>query len=147
MINNKKYSIVIVVSEFNKSVSEALLDGAKRAFHDCGGGDLKIFRVPGAFEIASAVKVSANKLKPDAIVTLGCVIRGETKHFDFISSECTRSIQDLTLEFDIPIMFGVLTTENKQQAIERSLKKDKGYEVMSGAFQMIKTFEEIKKSS
>ena len=147
MKNNKKYRIIIVVSEFNESVSEALLDGAKRAFHDNGGGELHIFRVPGAFEIASAVKLSAKKLSPDAIVTLGCVIRGETKHFDFISSECARSIQDLTLELDIPIMFGVLTTENKNQAIERSLKKDKGYEVMSGAFQMIETFEEIKRSS
>ena len=77
-------------------------------------------------------------------MTLGAIIRGETKHFDFISKECTRAIQDLTLEFDIPIIFGVLTTEDASQAFDRSGKKDKGYEVMKSAFQMIKTFKGIK---
>ena len=147
MKNKPRYNIVIVTSEFNSSVSDALLDGATRAFNEHDGRKLDIFKVPGAFEIAAAVKLSAKELKPDAIVTLGCVIRGETKHFDFISSECARSIQELTLELKIPVMFGVLTTENKEQALERALKKDKGHEVMSGAFQMIQTFKEIKKSS
>ena len=71
----------------------------------------------------------------------------ETKHFDIISAECARSIQGLTLELDIPVMFGVLTTEDTKQALERALKKDKGYEVMSGAFKMINTFKGIRKSS
>lgn len=146
-MKNKQYNIVIVVSEFNKLISDALLDGAKRSFIDNKGGLLKIYTVPGAFEIASTVKVAAEELNPDAIVTLGSVIRGETKHFDFISAECARSIQNLTLNLDIPVMFGVLTTENVKQAMDRAQTKDKGYEVMSGAFKMIDTFKEIKESS
>ena len=109
--------------------------------------NLKVIKVPGAFEIAGAVKQVAKNISPDAIVTLGSVIKGETRHFEFISAECTRALQQLTLEFDIPIVFGVLTTENVKQALERSTKKDKGYEVMESAFSMIDTFKEIKKSS
>ncbi len=146
-MKNKQYNIVIVVSEFNKLISDALLDGAKRSFIDNKGGLLKIYTVPGAFEIASTVKVAAEELNPDAIVTLGSVIQGETKHFDFISAECARSIQNLTLNLGVPVMFGVLTTENVKQAMDRAQTKDKGYEVMSGAFKMIDTFKEIKESS
>ena len=141
------YHIVIVVSEFNKPVTDGLLDGAKRAFKDCNGEKLSIIKVPGAFEIPATTKMVAKTIRPDAIVTLGAVIKGETKHFDFIASECTRAIQDLTLLFDIPIIFGVLTTENAEQALERSEKKDKGYEVMESAFKMIQTFKDIKASS
>ena len=143
-MKNNGYHIAIVISEFNKSVTDQLLDGATRAFHDENGGELTVISVPGAFEIPATAKKIAKKIKPDAIVTLGAIIRGETKHFDFISKECTRAIQDLTLEFDIPIIFGVLTTENAGQAFDRSGKKDKGYEVMKSAFQMIETFKEIK---
>ena len=138
-IMNRKYNIAIVISEFNNKVSEGLLLGAKEAFEMCNGFKLDIFRVPGAFEIASTAKKIAKELKPDAIVTLGAVIKGETKHFNFISSECTRAIQNLTLEFDIPIMFGVLTTNNIEQAIERSTINNKGYEVMESAFKMLET--------
>mgnify|MGYP006141657767 FL=1 len=144
MNNTKKYHIAIVMSEFNRSVTDGLLIGAEEAFNKNGGLDLTIIRVPGAFEIASTTKKVASKLKPDAIVTLGAIIKGETSHFDFISAECTRAIQQLTLEFDIPIMFGVLTTENADQAIERSTTNNKGYEVMDAAFKMIRVVEGIK---
>ena len=143
-MKNNNYHITVVVSEFNKPVTDQLLDGATRAFHDENGGKLTVISVPGAFEIPATAKRVAKKIKPDAIVTLGAIIRGETKHFDFISKECTRAIQDLSLEFDIPIIFGVLTTENVDQAFDRSGKKDKGYEVMKSAFQMIETLKEIK---
>ena len=146
-MSNKKHNIIIVISEFNKTITDGLLDGAKQAFDDNNGKDLTIIKVPGAFEIPATAKLAALKLNSDAIVTLGAVIKGETKHFDFISMECTRAIQDLTLEFDIPIMFGVLTTENLEQAIERSTSNNKGYEVMDAAFKMIKTFKDIKSSS
>ena len=141
---NNNYHIVVVISEFNKPVTDQLLDGATRAFHDENGGKLTVISVPGAFEIPATTRKVAQTMKPDAIVTLGAIIKGETKHFDFISRECTRAIQDLTLEFDIPIIFGVLTTENLDQAFDRAGKKDKGYEVMKSAFQMIRTFKEIK---
>jgi len=142
-----KYHIVVVISEFNKPVTDGLLDGAKRAFNDYNGKELSVIKVPGAFEIPSTTKKVAESIKPDAIVTLGAVIKGETRHFDFISAECTRAIQNLTLEFEIPIIFGVLTTENSKQALERSGKKDKGYEVMESAFKMIETFKDIEVSS
>lgn len=142
MKNN--YHIVIVISEFNKLVTDQLLDGARRAFHDQSDGELTVISVPGAFEIPATAKKVAKNLKPDAVVTLGAVIRGETKHFDFISQECTRAIQNLTLEFDMPIIFGVLTTENAEQALKRSGEKDKGFEVMMSAFKMIETFKDIK---
>ena len=103
MKNN--YNIVIVVSEFNNKVTEQLTNGAKRAFSENSKGNLSIITVPGAFEIPSTVKKVAEKMRPDAIVTLGAVIKGETKHFDFISQECTRAIQNLTLEFEMPIIF------------------------------------------
>ena len=146
-MKKQNHNISIVISEFNKKVTDALLDGGKRAFNDYSSGNLSVIKVPGAFEIPSTVKKVASKSSVDAIVTLGAVIKGETKHFDFISSECTRAIQQLTLEFDIPIIFGVLTTENAKQALDRATKKDKGYEVMESAFHMIKTFKKIEKSS
>ena len=147
MIKIKKYHIVLVMSRFNKTVTDGLLKGAEQAFSDNNGKKLTIIKVPGAFEIPATTKKVVSKLTPDAVVTLGAIIKGETRHFDFISSECTRAIQDLTLEFDIPIMFGVLTTENVEQAIERSTKNNKGYEVMDAAFKMIETFKGIKSSS
>tara|TARA_Y100001970_G_C13662538_1_gene569048 strand:- start:69 stop:509 length:441 start_codon:yes stop_codon:yes gene_type:complete len=146
-MKKKNHNIAIVISEFNRKVTDALLDGAERAFNDYSSGNLKVVRVPGAFEIPATAKKVASKLSVDAVVTLGAVIKGETRHFDFISSECTRAIQQLTLEFDIPIIFGVLTTENARQALDRATKKDKGYEVMQSAFDMINTFKEIEQSS
>ena len=146
-MKNKKYNIAIVISDFNRSISEGLLSGAKKAFNDNNGHSIKVYRVPGAFEIPATVKKVADKLKPDAIITLGSIIKGETKHFDFIAAECTRAIQNLTSEYDFPILFGVLTTNNKRQAIARSSTNNKGYEVMNAAFEMINLFKEIEKSS
>ena len=146
-MSNTNYHIAIVISEFNKIVTDGLLKGAKEAFNKNNGKELSVIKVPGAFEIPATTKKVASQLNPDAIVTLGAIIKGETKHFDFISTECSRAIQELTLELDIPIMFGVLTTENSDQAIERSTKNNKGYEVMDAAFKMIKTFKDIELSS
>tara|TARA_Y100001960_G_C14211856_1_gene604719 strand:+ start:108 stop:554 length:447 start_codon:yes stop_codon:yes gene_type:complete len=146
-MENEKYHIVVVMSTFNETITDGLLNGATKAFNDNNGRDLTTIKVPGAFEIPATTKKVASKIKPDAIVTLGAVIKGETKHFDFISSECTRAIQNLTLEFDIPIMFGVLTTDNAEQAIQRSTTNNKGYEVMDAAFKMIEIFKDIELSS
>ena len=146
-MSSKNYHIAIVMSEFNTVVTEGLLKGAKEAFNKNNGDELTIVKVPGAFEIPATTKKIASKLKPDAIVTLGAIIKGETKHFDFISAECSRAIQELALDLEIPIMFGVLTTENADQAIERSTTNNKGYEVMDAAFKMIKTFKDIELSS
>ena len=118
--------IAIVVSKFNEFVTEKLLEGAFEAIDKYLDRDhCDVFWVPGAFELPLMAQKIASSKSYDGIVCLGAVIKGETKHFDFISSECTRAIQQLTLEFDIPIIFGVLTTENAKQALDRATKKDK----------------------
>jgi len=141
--------IAIVLSEFNEKISNNLLNGAitcyKNNFSDNGLG---IYKVPGAFEIPSTVRqLFKNKHDLNAIVTLGCVIKGETAHFEYISSSVTDSISKLSLKANIPIIYGILTTYDYEQALERSdpSKKNKGGEVMQAAIDTIKTYRDIQK--
>ena len=143
--------IAIVISQFNEKVSNGLLAGSKafynKTFKD---NNLVIYKVPGAFEIPSTVKQLLKSHEDfDAIVTLGCVIKGETAHFEYISSSVTDSISRLSIKARIPIIYGILTTYNYDQAIERSdpSKKDKGGEVMETAISTVKTYQNIQKSS
>jgi len=140
--------IVIVISQFNKEISNALLNGAKACYekNNFSNNDLLVYKVPGAFEIPSTVKqVLECKDDLDAIVTLGCVIKGETAHFEYICSSVTNSISKLSLEANIPIIYGILTAYNFEQALERSdpNRKNKGGEVMQAAIDTIKTWSEI----
>ena len=148
-IDIKQYKIGIVVSDWNSEITSKLQKGAIDTLIDNGvnSSNIEIFNVPGTFELPLGAQFVFESIQVDGIIAIGTVIKGETKHFDFISMECTRAIQDLTLEFDIPIMFGVLTTENVEQAIERSTSNNKGSEVMDAAFKMIETFKDIKSSS
>jgi len=147
--------IAIVLSEFNDEISNNLLEGARTSFNNIlneKDNSLELYRVPGAFEIPSAVKqLLKNKNNLDAIVTLGCVIKGETAHFEYISSSVTDSISQISIDSDtnIPIIYGILTTYDYDQALERSnpLKKDKGGQVMEAAINTIKTFKDIQKTS
>ena len=140
--------IVIVVSEFNKVIIESLLNGAIDAYCKNGGDkdNLIIHRVPGAFEIPGTVKRVLDAGSPDAIITLGAVIRGETPHFDFVAQECARGICDISMNYDIPILFGVLTTDNFEQALNRSgsNSSNKGWEVMQAAIKTIDVYKDIK---
>ena len=145
-MSERKYNVSIVISQFNKKIVDGLLSGAKSAFEANNGKKLTVYKVPGAFEIPSVAKKVALETKPDAIVTLGAIIKGETKHFEYISSSCTNGILDLSLKLDLPILFGVLTTETVDQAIKRSTTNNKGYEVMDAAFDMIKVFKDIESS-
>ena len=140
--------IAIVISQFNKEISNALLDGAKACYekNNFSNNDLLVYKVPGAFEIPSTVKQLLEcRDDLDAIVTLGCVIKGETAHFEYISSSVTDSISRLSVESDIPIIYGILTTYDYKQAIERSepSKKNKGGEVMQVAIDVRKTWDKI----
>jgi len=140
--------IVIVISQFNKEISNVLLNGAKACYekNNFSNNDLLVYKVPGAFEIPSTVKqVLECKDDLDAIVTLGCVIKGETAHFEYICSSVTNSISKLSLEANIPIIYGILTAYNFEQALERSDpdRKNKGGEVMQAAIDTIKTWSEI----
>jgi 6,7-dimethyl-8-ribityllumazine synthase len=131
----------IVVARFNSFVVESLLQGAIDTLvrHGVAEKDIEIVRVPGAFELPLAVKKVASKRKPDAIIALGAVIRGGTPHFDYVAGECTKGIAHVMLDSEIPISFGVLTTDSIEQAIERSGTKagNKGAEAALGALEMV----------
>ena len=130
----------IVVSRFNSFITERLLSGALDALGRAGADEKKIevVRVPGSFEIPVAAKRLAETGRYDALITLGCIIRGDTQHFDFISAEVTRGIQLAAIETGVPIAFGVLTTDTLEQAIDRAGAKsgNKGAEVALSAVEM-----------
>ncbi len=132
--------IGIVVSRFNEFITSKLLDGAEDALkrHGVNEDDVTVVWVPGAFEIPLAAKKLADQGGFDAIITLGTVIRGATPHFEYVSSEVAKGVANIGLQSGIPIMFGVLTTESIEQAIERAGTKagNKGYEAAVGAIEM-----------
>ncbi|MBC8214668.1 MAG: 6,7-dimethyl-8-ribityllumazine synthase [Candidatus Marinimicrobia bacterium] len=146
----KGKKIHIVVGEFNEIVSDSLLNGAVDAYCNFGGNpdDLTIIKVPGAFEIPGAVKIAVENSFPDAVVTLGAIIRGGTPHFDFVATESSRRISELSLKYNIPVMFGILTTNDLKQALERAGTKaaNKGWEVMESALKTISVYEQISDS-
>ena len=144
-------NVVIVISEFNPVITESLLNGAMDAYLTAGGkeDDVTIYRVPGAYEIPGTVKQVLVNQSPDAVVTLGAVIKGGTPHFDYVAGECARGVSELSMQYDIPIMFGVLTTDNLQQALERSGTKagNKGWDVMEAAIQTSAVYKDIQSQS
>ena len=133
--------IGIVVSRFNNFVTEKLLEGAIDGFMSHGGteANLTIVRVPGAFEIPVVIDKMAASGGYDALVCLGAVIRGETPHFDYVCDAVTRGVGDAVQTYKIPIGFGVLTTDDSQQAMARAGAKDanKGYEALLTAIEMV----------
>ncbi len=140
-------SIGFVVSRFNSMITEKLLEGALSTFTRCGGREdhVVVVRVPGSFEIPIAAHKLASSEKLDAIVCLGCLIRGETPHFDYLSSEVTRGIDQVALEFGLPVSYGVLTTETVEQAMNRAGIKfgNKGGEATIAAIEMANLFREM----
>jgi 6,7-dimethyl-8-ribityllumazine synthase len=134
-------SFTIVVARFNGFVVEGLLGGALDTLkrHGVSDNNITVVRVPGAFEMPLAVKKIAMKKDCDAIITLGAVIRGGTPHFDFVAGECASGIARISVEEQIPVAFGVLTTDTIEQAIERSGTKagNKGADAAMSALEMI----------
>ena len=137
----------IVVSRFNDFITSNLLVGTLEGFKESGvdKADLKILKVPGAFEIPQAAKKLCSTGSIDAVVCLGAVIRGETSHFDYICAEASRGIGQVGLEFNIPVLFGVLTTENLEQAIARSSSgsSNKGRETALAAVEMATLYKKL----
>jgi 6,7-dimethyl-8-ribityllumazine synthase len=133
--------IGIIVSRFNNFITEKLLDGALEGLkiHGSEEDDVTIIRVPGAFEIPLLADRMAASGKYDALVCLGAVIRGETPHFEYVSEAVTRGIGEAIAKYRIPMGFGVLTTNNVEQAMERAGSKDanKGYEAALTALEMV----------
>ncbi|MBO8463012.1 MAG: 6,7-dimethyl-8-ribityllumazine synthase [Firmicutes bacterium] len=144
---SKGIRVGIVAGRFNEFITSKLvagaLDGLKR--HDVEEKDIDLAWVPGAFEIPLIAGKMAKSKQYDAIICLGAVIRGSTTHYDYVCNEVSKGIAHISLESEIPVMFGVLTTENIEQAIERAGAKvgNKGYECAVGAIEMVNLIKEI----
>ena len=145
-LNARGMRFGVVVSRWNSFITERLLQGALDALRrsgartqDCRNEDITVVRVPGAFEIPSQARTLAQSGKYDAIVTLGCLIRGETTHYEHISTEVTRGIGQSAQETGIPHTYGVLTCENLEQALDRAGLKagNKGFEAAISAVEMV----------
>lgn len=136
-----KIKIGIVASRFNEFITSKLiggaLDGLKR--HDVNDDDIELAWVPGAFEIPLIASKMAESGKYDAVICLGAVIRGSTSHYDYVCSEVSKGIASVSLKTGVPVMFGVLTTDNIEQAIERAGTKagNKGYDCALSAIEMV----------
>ncbi|WP_299079440.1 6,7-dimethyl-8-ribityllumazine synthase [uncultured Paraglaciecola sp.] len=142
----KKFALV--VARFNSFVVESLVDGALDALERQGEvnqQDITLVRVPGAYELPIAAKKLAEQNKYDAIIALGAVIRGGTPHFDFVAGECNKGLAQVSLEYGIPVSFGVITTDSIEQAIERSGTKagNKGADAAVGALEMVNVLANI----
>lgn len=144
---SKDIKIGIVAARFNEFITSKLLGGAVDALtrHDVKGEDIEVAWVPGAFEIPLIAAKMARSNKYDAIICLGAVIRGNTSHYDYVCSEVSKGIAHVSLNSEIPVMFGVVTTENIEQAIERAGTKagNKGFDCAVGAIEMVNLIKEI----
>ncbi|MCP4008784.1 MAG: 6,7-dimethyl-8-ribityllumazine synthase [Proteobacteria bacterium] len=141
------YKFGIVAGRFNEFITESLLKGAEDILvrHGIPAGNIDCVWVPGAFEIPTAAKVMLETGKYDAIVTLGAVIRGATPHFDIVAGECASGVSRLATEYGLPVIFGVLTVDTIEQAIERAGTKagNKGAEAALTALEMINLLGEL----
>ncbi|MBW2450726.1 MAG: 6,7-dimethyl-8-ribityllumazine synthase, partial [Deltaproteobacteria bacterium] len=139
-LDAKGMRIGILVSRFNSFVSERLVEGAIDAVlrHGASQENIDLVRVPGAFEIPPTAKQMADSGKYDAVICLGAVIRGATPHFDYVSAEVSKGVAMVSMEAKVPVSFGVLTTDNLEQAIERAGSKsgNKGFDAAMAAIEM-----------
>lgn len=145
--DNTSAKVAIVVGRFNGFVVESLVEGALDALirHGVAGQNITIVRVPGAFELPLTVQRLAKSNKFDAIVVLGAVIRGSTPHFDFVANESAKGLSHIALNYDIPVINGILTTDNIEQAIERAGTKagNKGYDAGVTAIEMMSVLKQL----
>ncbi|HBA26728.1 MAG TPA: 6,7-dimethyl-8-ribityllumazine synthase [Nitrospinae bacterium] len=139
----------IVASRFNDFLTKQLIEGALDALtrHGTKDGDIKIVRVPGSFEIPYAASILASSKKYDALICLGVIIRGDTPHYQHISSEVTKGIAAISLETGVPVIYGVLTVENIEQGIERCGTKsgNRGWDAAINAIEMVNLYKQLKK--
>ena len=146
-LNAEGFKIGIVVSRFNDFITGRLMDGAVDALvrHGALDKDIDVVKVPGAFEIPMTARKMCATKKYDAILCLGAVIRGATPHFNFVAGEAAKGVGNLAMEASIPVLFGILTTENLEQAIERAGAKsgNKGSETALAAIEMISLYKKI----
>ena len=143
----KDMKVGIVCARFNEFIVSKLLGGAMDGLtrHDVKDENIDVAWVPGAFEIPLVASRMAKSGKYDAVICLGAVIRGATSHYDYVCSEVSKGIANVSLATNVPVMFGVVTTENIEQAIERAGTKagNKGYDCAIGAIEMVNLLKEI----
>ncbi|MCH9690074.1 MAG: 6,7-dimethyl-8-ribityllumazine synthase [Gammaproteobacteria bacterium] len=148
--SDNTFPIAIVVSVFNRKVTQALQDGALEALTKAGFSSeaITVVEVPGAVEIPLVAKALAKKNKYSAILALGAVIRGETSQYDYVCEQVSRGCQDVTLAFDTPVIFGVLTTENEAQAWDRlgGAHGHKGHDAVEAALVMVQVLAAIRQT-
>lgn len=141
------HKIAIVAGRFNEIITNKLLGGAIDAFKRHGGDEnnIDLAWVPGSFEIPLVAKKMAESKKYDAVICLGAVIRGATAHFEMVANETTKGIAAASLQTGVPVIFGVLTTDNIEQAVERAGSKagNKGFEAVTTAIEMINLMKQI----
>lgn len=146
-LSAERFKFGIIVSRFNDFISSRLVEGAMDALlrHGATEEQVSVIRVPGAFEIPLTAKKLAESGRYDAVICLGAVIRGSTPHFDYVAAEVSKGIASVALESRIPVTFGVLTTDNLEQAIERAGSKsgNKGYDGAMAAIEMVNLFKEL----
>ena len=139
--------VAVVAARYNTELVDQLLAGARAAWLEAGGEPdaLRVARVPGAFELPLVAQAFAQAGGCDAVVALGCIIRGDTAHFDFVAGECARGLQQVMLATGVPVAFGVLTTENVAQAQARAApgELNKGAEALQTALAMARLLREI----
>jgi len=144
---SKGYKFAVIVSRFNELIGKKLLDGALDGLlrHEVKEKDISIIWVPGAFEIPLAAQKAAKTGKFDAVICLGSVIRGATPHFEYISAEVTKGVAQVGLRTEIPVIYGILTTDTIEQAIERAGTKsgNKGFNAAVSALEMVNLFREL----
>lgn len=139
--------VAVLVARFNADITDSLLRGALEALDDHGAaaGDVTVLRVPGAWELPQAAARAVAAGRFDAVVTLGCVIRGETPHFEYVCQEASLGLGAVARQADVPVVFGVLTTDDHAQAAARSAegRDNKGYEVTMAALEMVDVYRKL----
>lgn len=143
----KGLRIGIAVSRFNEVITTRLLEGALEELRNHGVEEIDVAKVPGAFELPIAVKTMAQSGRYDAVIALGAIIRGETRHYDYLAREVTRGVGEAALTSMVPVTYGILTTETVEQALERSgtAPSNKGWEAATAALEMAHLLKQLEK--
>lgn len=146
-----KFRYAIVAARFNAFIVDQLLEGAKETLIEAGAmaGQIAVYRVPGAFEIPLACQKLALTGKFDAIIALGCIIRGDTPHFDYVCAESARGISEVSLKHNLPVIYGILTTDNTAQAearIDTAAGNNKGVDAAKSAMEVLALYASLEAS-
>lgn len=146
-LNGSGLKVALVVSRFNNFITDRLLSGAIDGLvrHGVSENEIDIYRCPGAFEIPAAAKRVIETKKHDVVICLGAVIRGETPHFDYVAGESAKGVGHLSLNSNVPVIYGILTTETVDQAVDRAGGKsgNKGYDAAVAAIEMVNLFKQL----